>query len=70
MIQAGTPVVVTSGSMVAEPGVVVGFERPFVVVEVPRLRARCLVLADDIRFPEAPVAGLPVAVRPPACCIP
>ena len=50
MIQAGTPVVVTAGSLHAEPGVVVGTERPFVVVEVPRLGTRCMVLAEDLRF--------------------
>jgi len=50
MIQAGTPVVVTSGSLRAEPGVVVGAERPFVVVEVPRLGTRCMVLAEDLEF--------------------
>jgi hypothetical protein len=50
MIQTGTPVVVTSGSLCAEPGIVVGAERPFVVVEIPRLGTRCMVLADDLRF--------------------
>ena len=51
MIQAGTPVEVTSGSFAAEPGVVVGSERPFIVVEILRAGVRCLVLAEDLRFP-------------------
>lgn len=51
MIQAGTPVEVTCGSLFAEPGIVVGAERPFVVVEIPRTGATCLVLADDLAFP-------------------
>ena len=51
MIQAGTPVEVTSGSFCAEPGIVVGAQRPFVVVEVKRTGATCLVLAEDLAFP-------------------
>jgi len=51
MIQAGTPVEVTSGSLCAEPGVVVGAERPFVVVEMQRTGTTCLVLAEDLAFP-------------------
>ena len=51
MIQTGTPVEVTCGSFRAEPGVVVGAERPFVVVEMRRTGATCLVLADDLSFP-------------------
>ncbi len=51
MIQAGTPVEVTCGSLCAEPGIVVGAERPFVVVEIPRTGTTCLVLADDLAFP-------------------
>ena len=51
MIQSGTPVEVTSGSLSAEPGIVVGAERPFVVVEIPRTGAKCLVLAEDLAFP-------------------
>ncbi|MBI5486492.1 MAG: hypothetical protein HY905_04090 [Deltaproteobacteria bacterium] len=51
MIQAGTPVEVTCGSFCAEPGIVVGAERPFVVVEVTRTGATCLVLAEDLAFP-------------------
>ena len=51
MIQAGTPVEVTSGSLCAEPGIVVGAERPFVVVEIPRTGSKCLVLAEDLAFP-------------------
>jgi len=52
MIQAGTPVEVTCGSLCAEPGIVVGAQRPFVVVEIPRTRSRCLVMAEDLAFPE------------------
>ena len=51
MIQTGTPVEVTCGSLFAEPGVVVGAERPFVMVEMPRTGATCLVLAEDLAFP-------------------
>jgi hypothetical protein len=51
MFQAGTPVEVTSGSFCAEPGTVVGAQRPFVVVEIPRTGAMCLVLAEDLAFP-------------------
>jgi len=51
MIQAGTPVEVTSGSLSAEPAIVVGAERPFVVVEIPRTGAKYLVLAEDLAFP-------------------
>ena len=51
MIQAGTPVEVTCGSFCAEPGIVVGAQRPFVVVEMPRTGATCLVLAEDLAFP-------------------
>ena len=51
MIQTGTPVRVTSGSMVAEPATVVGSERPFVVVEIRRTGARCIVLPEDLAFP-------------------
>ena len=69
MIQTGTPVVVTSGSMVAEPGIVVGTQRPFVVVEIGRTSARCMVLAEDLRFPEERKACMrllndPVATQP------
>jgi len=52
MIQTGTPVEVTSGSFCAEPGIVVRAERPFVVVEIPRVGAECLVLAEDLVFPD------------------
>jgi hypothetical protein len=51
MIQAGTSVEVTSGSLFAEPGIVVGAQRPFVVVELPRTGTTCLVMADDLAFP-------------------
>jgi hypothetical protein len=51
MIQTGTPVEVTCGSLCAEPGIVVGSERPFVVVEVQRTRSTCLVLVEDLTFP-------------------
>lgn len=51
MIQTGTLVEVTCGSFAAEPAVVVGAERPFVVVEIPRTGTRCLVLWEDLRFP-------------------
>jgi hypothetical protein len=39
MIQAGTPVEVTSGSPSSEPGTATGDGRPFVVVGVPRRTA-------------------------------
>lgn len=51
MIQSGTPVTVTAGSMFAEPGTVVRAERPFVVVQVTSTGSKCLVLVDDLRFP-------------------
>jgi hypothetical protein len=51
MFQTGTSVEVTSGSFCAEPGTVVGAQRPFVVVEIPRTGAKCLVLAEDLAFP-------------------
>ncbi|MDI7269938.1 MAG: hypothetical protein QME96_18255, partial [Myxococcota bacterium] len=51
MIQAGTPVVVTCGSLCAEPGIAAGAERPFVVVDIPRTGSKCLVPAEDLAFP-------------------
>jgi hypothetical protein len=51
MIQSGTPVEVTCGSFCAEPGTVVGAQRPFVVVGIPRAGVTCLVLAEDLVFP-------------------
>ncbi|MBN1772544.1 MAG: hypothetical protein JXB32_14840 [Deltaproteobacteria bacterium] len=57
MIQAGTPVEVTSGSFRAEPGIVVGAERPFVMVEMSSTGTTCLVLVEDLAFPASARPG-------------
>jgi hypothetical protein len=65
MIQTGTPVEVTSGSFYAEPGTVVGTQRPFVLVEIPRTGATCLVLAEDLAFPVEREARRHLSVNQP-----
>ena len=65
MIQSGTPVEVTCGSFCAEPATVVGAQRPFVVVEVTRTGATCLVLAEDLAFPSDREARRHLSVNQP-----
>jgi hypothetical protein len=65
MFQAGTPIEVTSGSFCAEPGTVVGAQRPFVVVEIPRTGATCLVLAEDLALPVEREARRHLSVNQP-----